>query len=168
MTYKVKLVSQTNAIVFIITGLVIVLVSAGTLLPKGGLQNNGLAILIVSVLAIISILLWQKFVIGWTEWQVDKEHIAISWTKKFAFSNINDYVFEWKDVERIWKGMDTNYYNLKFKFTAGQNITFYHASFGKDDFSDLLKVLYQTLDERKKLPPTDSFASAGAANKSSS
>ncbi len=161
MTYKVKLVSQTNAIVFIITGLVIVLVSAGTLLPKGGLQNEGLSILIVSILAIIAIFLWQKFVTGWTEWQVGKDRITISWTKKFAFSNINDYVFEWKDVEKIWKGMDPNYYNLKFKFTTGQKITFYHASFGKDDFGDLVKILYQTLNERKKLQPTGSFASAG-------
>jgi len=161
VTYKVKLVSQTNAFVFIITSLVIVLVSAGTLLPKGGLQNEGLSILIVFVLAIIAIFLWQKFVTGWTEWQVDKDRIAISWTKKFAFSNINDYVFEWKDVEKIWKGMDTNYYNLKFKFMNGKKITFYHASFGQDDFSDLLKILYQTFEERKKLQPTGSFASAG-------
>jgi hypothetical protein len=154
MIYKVKLVSQANAVVFIITGLVMILVSAGTLLPKGGLQNEGLSILLVSILAIITIFLWQKFVTGWTEWKVDKDHITISWTKKFAFSNINDYVFEWKDVEKIWKGMDTNYYNLKFKFTTGQKITFYHSSFGKDDFSELLKLLYQTLEERKKLQPT--------------
>lgn len=160
MTYKVKLVSQTNAAVFIITGSVIVLVSAATLFPKGGLQNKGLAILIVSILASIATILWQKFVTGWTEWQVNKDRIAISWTKKFAFSNINDYIFEWKDVEKIWKGMDPNYYNLKFKFTTGQKITFYHASFGKDDFSDLLKILYQILDERRKLQPTGSFASA--------
>ena len=102
----------------------------------------------------IAIFLWQKLVIGWTEWQVDKNRITISWTKKFAFSNINDYVFEWKDIEKIWKGMDTNYYNLKFKFTTGQKITFYHSSFGKDDFNDLLEILNQILDERQKLQPT--------------
>lgn len=151
MTYKVKLVSQTNAIGFTIAWLFIVLASAQTFLPKGGLQNEGLSILIVSVLAIISIFLWQKFVTGWTEWQVDKNRIAISWTKKFAFSNINDYIFEWKDVEKIWQGMNPTYYNLKLKFTTGQKITFHHASFGKDDFNDLLKILYQTFDERKKL-----------------
>jgi hypothetical protein len=161
VTYKVKLVSQTNAIVLIITGLVIILVSSGTLLPKNGLQNTGLSILIVSFLAIIAIFLWQKFVTGWTEWQVDKDRIAISWTKKFAFSKVNDYVFEWKDVEKIWQGMDPGYYNLKFKFTTGQKITFFHATFGNDDFNDLLEILYQTLDERKKLRPTGSFASAG-------
>jgi len=162
LTYKVKLVSQTNASVLIVIGLVIILVSAGTLLPKGGLQNIGLSILIVSVLAIIAIFLWQKFVTGWTEWQVDKDRITISWTKKFAFSDINDYVFEWRDVEKIWQGMDPGYYNLKFKFTDGQKITFYHATFGNDDFSDLLEILYKTLDERKKLQPTGSFASSGS------
>ena len=161
MTYKIKLVSQTNAIVLIVIGLVIILVGAGTLLPKGGLQNIGLSILIVSVLAIIAIFLWQKFVTGWTEWQVDKDRITISWTKKFAFSDINEYVFEWRDVEKIWQGMDPGYYNLKFKFTDGQKITFYHATFGNDDFSDLLEILYKTLDERKKLQPTGSFASSG-------
>lgn len=158
MTYKVKLVSQTNAIGLIAIELVVVLFSAGMLLPKGGLHNTGQSILIVSALAIIAIFLWQKFVTGWTEWQVNKDRITISWIKKFAFSDINDYVFEWKDIEKIWQGMDPRYYNLKFKFTNGQKITFYHASFGNDDFNDLLKILYQTLDERKQLQQKDSFA----------
>jgi len=148
------LVSQTNAIVFIVAGLTVFFVSAGTLIPKGGLQNRGLSILIVSALAIIAYFLWQKFVTGWTEWQVDEDRITVSWTKEFAFSNINDYLFEWKDVQKIWKGMDPNYYNLKFKFNNGQKVTFYHGSFVKDDFEDLLKTLYQTLDKRKKLQPT--------------
>ena len=150
MIYKIKLVSQINAIIFVITGLVILLAGAGALLPKGGVKNDGQAILIVSFIAIIAIFLWQRFATGWIEWQVDRERITVSWTRGFAFSNIGDYVFEWKDVEKIWQGIDPNYYNLKFKLTTGQKITFFHASFGKDDFSDLFKILYQTLDERKR------------------
>lgn len=156
-TYKIKLVSQTNSI-FLIFALLVIFLSTVGLLPHP--MSTFKAITLVAIDFAIAIYLWQKFVTGWTEWQVDKDRITISWTKKFAFANINDYVFEWKDVEKIWKGMDPNYYNLKFKFMTGQKVTFYHASFGKDDFSDLLKILYQTLDERRKLQPTVSFASA--------
>lgn len=122
----------------------------GILLLKGELENKRLFILSVSIFAIIAVFFWRKYVTGWTEWQVDKDRISIYWTKKFAFATVNDSIFEWKDVENIWKGMDPNYYNLKFKFTNGQTITFYHATFAKDDFSDLLEILYQTLEERKK------------------
>ena len=109
----------------------------------------------------IAIFLWQKFVTGWTEWQVDKDQIKISWTKKFAFADIDNYVFEWKDIEKIGQGTDPNYYNLKFKFTTGQKITFYHSSFGKDDFNELLEILNKTFEERKQLQPTMGFAQVG-------
>lgn len=153
-----KLVSQSNAIVLLLILLVAFFIEAAIFFP---LPNQSMVIPLTVLEFAFTILLWQKFVTGWTEWQVDKDRIIISWTKKFAFSDITNYVFEWKDVEKIWQGMDTNYYNLKFKFTNGEEMTFYHASFGNDDFNDLLKILYQTLDERKKLQPTDNFAKVG-------
>jgi hypothetical protein len=158
VTYKVKLVSQTNAIVLLFILLVAFFIEAAIFFP---LRNQSLGIPLIVLEFAFAIFLWQKFVTGWTEWQVDKDRITISWIKKFAFSDISDYVFEWKDIEKIWKGMDTHYYNLKFKFTNQEKITFYHASFGNDDFSDLLKILYQTLDERKKATANSSFAKVG-------
>lgn len=62
--YKVKLVSQKNFIIFIVIGLAIVLVSAGALLPPGGLQNKRLSIWVMSIIAFIAYVLWQIFVTG--------------------------------------------------------------------------------------------------------
>jgi hypothetical protein len=151
ITYKVKLVSQPHAIAFIILALAVIITEA-VILPSHGLDVTPAILLTVAELA-VGILLWQKFVTGWTEWKVDNDRITITWTKRFAFSELEDFLFEWQDIERIWKGMDTNYYNLKFRFTFGETITFYHASFGTDDFEQLIKILYQTLNDKNKLLP---------------
>jgi hypothetical protein len=151
MTYKVKLVSQPHAIAFVIVVLICIFTEAAIFFP---LSNQSLAIPLTVLEFALAIFLWQKFVTGRTEWTVDNDRVIVSWTKKFAFSKLQDYVFEWKNIEKLWKGMDPSYYNLKFKFSSGETITFYHASFANDDFSDLIKVLYQTFEDKKKLQPT--------------
>jgi len=150
MTYKVKLVSQTNAIVLLFTLLISFLIEAAIFFPHG-LHNQTLSILLTLLEFALGIFLWQVFVTGRTEWTADNNRITVSWTKKFAFADIEDYIFDWMEVERIWKGLDPNYYILKFKLTSGRTITFYHAPFATDDFSDLIKMLNQTFDEKKKV-----------------
>lgn len=151
MTYKVKLVSQPHAIAFVIVVLICVFTEAAIFFP---LSNKSLAIPLMVLEFAFAIFLWQKFVTGWTEWRVEDDRITISWTKRFAFSKLEDYIFQWKDIDKIWQGMDTNYYNLKFRFKSGETITFFHASFGTDDFRELLAILYQTFNDKKKLQPT--------------
>ena len=151
MTYKVKLVSQPHAIAFVIVVLICLFTEAAIFFP---LSNPSFAIPLTVLEFALAIFLWQKFVTGWTEWKIEDDTITISWTKRFAFSKLEDYIFQWKDIDKIWKGMDTNYYNLKFKFKSGETITFYHASFGTDNFSELIVILYQTFDDKKKLQPT--------------
>jgi hypothetical protein len=148
LTYKVKLVSQTNAIVLIITGLVIILVSAGTLLPPGGLQNEGLSILLVSILAFITYILWQIFVTGRTQWTIDDNEIKILWTKKFFLADCSDTTIRWSEIENISRGLDPQYYNLKIKLVSGDTVKYFHSS-GRDDFEEMLKKLYQTLNDKK-------------------
>lgn len=154
MTYKVKLVSQTNAIVFIVTGLVTVLVSAGTLLPKSGLQNEGLSIFVVSVLSLIVYVLWQIFVTGRTIWTIDENEIRIVWTKKFFLGDSEDDIIKWSTIKDISRGTDPQYYNLKIELTSGYTIKYFHDTLTtRDDFEEMLKTLYQTLKD-KKLQPT--------------
>jgi hypothetical protein len=153
MTYKVKLVSQTNAILLLFALMIAFFIEAAIFFPHG-LHNETLSIVLTIFEFSLAIFLWQKFVTGRTEWTVDENRITVSWTKKFAFADTGDYVFEWKEIERIWQGLDPNYYNLKFKLTSGRTFTFYHATFGTDDFRDLIKVLYQTFNEKKKLQST--------------
>lgn len=148
-TYEVKLVSQTNAIVLIIFLLATVFVCVSVLIPKG-LHNKGLSILIASLGMGFAYFLWQKFVTGRSVWSVDSEQIIISWTKKFPFSNIKDLTFRWDQVEKISKGFDPQYYNLKIRLISGQTIRFYHDYLTtKDDFQNLIFVLHQTFNSKK-------------------
>ena len=150
MNYKVKLVSQTNAIVLIITLLVVILVSAGTLLPPGGLQNEGLTILVVSIVALISYTLWQIFVTGRTIWTIDENEIKIVWTKKFILADSTDTIIKWSEIKDISRGLDPQYYNLKIKLVSGDTIKYFHDTLTtRDDFEEMLKTLYQTLNDKK-------------------
>jgi len=150
LTYKVKLVSQTNAIAFIVTGLVAVLVSAWKFLPKNGLQNEGLAILIVAGLAVVAYFLWQLFVTGRTIWTIDENEIKIEWTKKFVLADIEDTIIKWSEVKDISRGSDPQYYNLVIDLTSGYTIKYFHDTLTmRDDFEDMLKTLYQTLKDKK-------------------
>lgn len=161
MTYKVKLVSQTNAIVFIVTGLVVVLVSAWKFLPKDGLQNEGLAILLVSGLAVVAYFLWQLFVTGRTIWTVDENEIKIEWTKKFVLGHNEDTVIKWSEVKEISRGSDPQYYNLMIDLMSGYTMKYFHDTLTtRDDFEEMLKTLYQTLKD-KKATANSALAKAG-------
>jgi hypothetical protein len=153
-TYKVKLVSQTNAILLIILVLIVFFVKAAIFFP---VSNRTLAVALILFDFCIAYLLWQKFVTGRTEWTVDNNEIKIIWTKQFAFANDTNYTLPWSEIDNISQGRDTHYYNLKIKLTNGQTLKFYHDTLTtKDDFEELLKVLYQTLKEKKAPAPTGS------------
>lgn len=150
MTYKVKLVSQANAIGLIITLLVIFFSGAGLFLPSHGLQNGGLSILLTSLIVIITYILWQIFVTGRTEWTIDEREINIVWTKKFILSDRKDMNLKWVEIENISRGFDPKYYNLKIKLTSGETIKFFHDNMTtRDDFEEMLKSLYQTFNTKK-------------------
>lgn len=150
MSYKIKLVSQPHAILLILVLLVIFLVSAVTLLPSGGLQDTGLSILLVSIVAIISYILWQIFVTGRTLWTIDTNEIRIVWTKKFYFNDGKDVIIKWSEIKDISRGPDPQYYSLKIKLQSGDTIKYFHDTLTKrDDFEEMLKVLYQTLNDKK-------------------
>ena len=152
--YKVKLVSQTNAIVLIIVLLATTFASVSIFIPRG-IRNEKVAILVVLLGMTIAYFLWQTFVTGRSEWNVDNNQITIVWTKKFPFSDSKDFNWKWNEIEKISKGIDPQYYNLKIKLTSGQIITFYHDYLTwKDDFDDLILLLYQTFNSKKKLQPT--------------
>ena len=143
------MVSQTNAIAFIITGLVAVLVSAWKFLPKNGLQNEGLAILIVSGLAAVGYFLWQLFVTGRTIWTIDENEIKIAWTKKFVLADCEDTIIKWSEVKDISRGSDPQYYNLMIDLRSGYTMKYFHDSLTmRDDFEEMLKTLYQTLKDK--------------------
>lgn len=162
------MVSQTNAIFFIVTGLVAVLVSAWKFLPKDGLQNEGLAILIVSVLAVVTYFLWQLFVTGRTIWTVDENEIKIVWTKKFVLDDSEDAVIKWSDVKDISRGSDPQYYNLMIDLRSGYTMKYFHNTLTKrDDFEEMLKTLYQTLKD-KKATANSALKKAGLTQEQSS
>jgi len=153
MIYKVKLVSQTNALVLIMTLIVLGLGGVWLLLPSHGLQNEALAILLVSVMAIIVYVLWQIFVTGRTEWTIDDKEINVVWTKKFILSNCKDIYLKWSEIESISRGFDPHYYNLKIKLTSGDTMRFFHDSMTtRDDFEEMLYPLYQILNKIKTQP----------------
>jgi hypothetical protein len=150
LTYKIKLVSQTNAIAFIITCLAIFLISAGTLLPRDGLQNGALSIFVVFIVAFIAYFLWQLFVTGRTVWTIDDNEIKIVWTKKFALVGGIDTVIKWSEIKDISQGPDPKYYSLKIKLVSGDTLKYFHDNLTtRDDFEQMLKTLYQTLNAKR-------------------
>lgn len=154
-TYKIKLVSQTNALVFIIISLAIFF-GLILIIAPAGLHNKILSFGFVAIYFGIDIYCWQKFVMGKTEWTVTKERIDIIWTKKFAFSKGQDYSLRWNEILDIYKVFDPRYYILKISFKNGGTFTFYHLNMTfKDDFDNLLIALYAKLEDMKRSQTTD-------------
>ena len=147
-TYTVKLVSQRNAIILIFLLLAFFLISGIALLPKT--MSTFSSTICVAIDFVISYFLWQKFVTGKTEWTVDDLEIKIIWTKKFTLADNKDFNFKWTEIENIKRGIDPQYYNLQVKLVSGQIIKFFHDTLTtKDDFEDLLKILYKKLNDKK-------------------
>ena len=114
----------------------------------------------MSSFIILWYILWQKFVIGRTEWTVDNDGISIIWTKR-PLERTKDLTIKWKEIEKIFQGSDTKYYHLKIKLNSGDSLSFFHDYLTtKDDFENLVKELYQRLNN-KKLQPTWGLAKLG-------
>ena len=149
MIYKVKLVSQTNAIVLFITGFTIFTVSAEALLPPGGLQNRGLSILLASITVFIFYVFWQKFVVEKTIWEIDENEIKIVWTKKFVFGSSKDTTIRWSEIKDVSQGSGPYYYKLQIKLTTGDTLKYFHDNLTvRDDFNEMIKALYQIAERR--------------------
>lgn len=116
------------------------------------LLNIGFAFLLLIIDVVIGYILWQRLVTGKTEWMVDDKGIKIAWTKQFAWVKNEDLDISWKQIEKISKGFDTNYYNLNIKLSNGKIIKFYHDRLStKDDFKNLLEILYQTFNKKRRI-----------------
>jgi hypothetical protein len=134
--YRIKLISQTNVGLLIFSLLTIFFVLVATVIPFS------------VVLFVGAYFLWKKYVTGIAIWTLNEDSILIVWEKRFFRANTPDYTFKWSEINKIWRGMDPNYYNLKFKFGSGKTITFFHNG-GNDDFDDLLIALFQMWDKKK-------------------
>lgn len=147
-TYKVKLVSQPHAIALLLILITVLFVEAWAFFPT---HNTILWIFILAGHFGLAMFLWQKYVTGRTEWQIDDKRVIITFTKKFAFHIGRPYEFEWDDIEKIWQGRDGNYYNLKIRLTSGETINFFHDTLTtRDEFEEMLKTLYKKFYEVKK------------------
>ena len=153
--FKVKLVSQTNAIALLTILCVSFLFEATIFFP---IQNKMLAFILLLTEFGVAIFLWRRFVTGRAEFSVNSNEIVITWIKEFPFSKIGSIVLRWNEIKKVWQGADTNYYSLKFRLTSGETITFYHDNLvTNDDFEDLEYAIYQRFEEQKKLKTTESI-----------
>lgn len=160
MIYKIKLVSQKNAIVLIITLLSFFIGGVFLIIPHG-LHDKWLAYLVVLTTAILAYFLWQKFVTCRSEWTIEDKKITIVWTKKFILPDNKNISLNWTDIENISRGVDPQYYNLKIKLASGKTLKFFHDGLTtRDDFDEMLKTLYQTL-HKKKTMATKNLALSG-------
>jgi hypothetical protein len=148
-TYKIKLVSQTNAAVLIIA-LLAAFIGGIMIFAPHGVHDPISSWVIVGGSMIIAYILWQRFVTGRTEWTVTDNEIDINWSKKFSFANCEEIVLKWDEIRNISKGIDPHYYNLKIQLVSGQTIRFYHDYMTKsDDFDKCLMELYKRLQENR-------------------
>jgi hypothetical protein len=147
-TYNVKLVSFTNSVVLIIALLISFFTCASIFIPKGGLQNTGLSILLSAISLGFAWLMWQIFVIGRTRWTLDDNGLSMAWTKQFAFCNNSGIVIPWNEIKKISKGLDPNYYILKIDLTTGSTLRFIHDPMvTRDEF----QVLIDAINEKHHL-----------------
>jgi hypothetical protein len=139
--YKVKLISQASAIVFFIVLITTFILTRVIIVPKT--INSTSAILFVSGFAILSYILWQKFVTGRTEWTISDDTLEIVWTKR-PLERTKDSNLKWNEITKISKGSDSNYYHLKIELDSGDTLSFFHDPLTtKDDFESLIKILHQ-------------------------
>lgn len=151
-TYKVKLVSQTNATVFIILSLVVFISCKYKFLPNG-LKNQVLSLLLVVITFTIVYFLWQLLVTAKTRWTINDEGVSMAWTKKFAFTKDEDFFVKWEMIDSVTKGPDRNYYNLEINLVSGVTLDFYHGLFTmSDQFHEFVKDLKATLKEKQSKP----------------
>lgn len=102
------------------------------------------------IIAFIAYLLWQLFVTGQTLWTIDDNEIKIVWTKKLALVGGIDTVIKWSEIKDISQGLDPKYYNLRIKLVSGDTLKYFHDNLTtRDDFEEMLKTLYQTLNKKK-------------------
>lgn len=149
-TYKVKLVSQTNAAVLIILLLAAFLTSAGLFFPHG-VHNSSLTILMIMADMAIAWYGWQLVVVGRTEWTVSETEVNVVWTRKFLFATVDDYHLKWSDIKNIRKGFDPNYDIVYIVLNSGEEIRFIHSPITmRDDFRDCLVELYRIFGEKNK------------------
>ncbi|QEC69600.1 hypothetical protein FRZ67_20685 [Panacibacter ginsenosidivorans] len=149
MTYKIKLVSQTNAAILLLSSIALLMISIWIFVPDG--LSPLASYSLTAIIGFLMYFLWQKFVTGRTEWTISKDQISIVWTKKFALSNVKDINLKWNDIEKISKGFDPHYYNLKIKLASGTTLRFYHDNLTtRDDFDEIIIVLNQTLNHEKR------------------
>lgn len=102
------------------------------------------------IIAFIAYLLWQLFVTRQTLWTIDDNEIKIVWTKKLALVGGIDTVIKWSEIKDISQGLDPKYYNLRIKLVSGDTLKYFHDNLTtRDDFEEMLKTLYQTLNKKK-------------------
>jgi len=147
-TFKIKLVSQTNAAILILALMTIFFVSRRVFFPPE--VSSIVSILMISFWIATTYLLWQQFVTGRTEWTIDETGITINWTKKFAWIPGDNVNLSWTEIEDISKGPDPQYYTLRIKLISGKTIKYYHDTLTTgDDFGELIKVLFQAMSDKK-------------------
>lgn len=142
-TYRIRLVSQTNIILLVFSLLAILFILIATV----NLKPVKIPFLVCFFL--LAIFIWKKFVTGITIWRLTEDGIHINWEKRFYRAKTQDYYFNWSEITKIWKGLDPNYYNLKFEFKSGEIITFFHNG-ANDDFKSMLSSLYSMWDEKNR------------------
>jgi hypothetical protein len=148
--YKVKFVSQRNALIQIVFSLFAFFASSKLFSPHGTTQNK--AILGVIIVAVIFWCFWQFFVTGRTEWEINDEMIKIHWTKPFVWSgNNDDDIIYWTDIENIYRGLDPKYYSLNIILLDGRKVRFYHNNLTtRDDFAQMMDNINRRMETIKK------------------
>jgi hypothetical protein len=139
--YRVKFVSQSSAIAVIIVLLTTFISTIAILGPKT-LESIPTSLFISSI-ALVSYILWQKFVTGRTEWIISDDTLKITWTKR-PLERTKDYNLKRTEISKISQGSDRNYYHLKIDLTSGDRLNFFHDPLTtKDDFESLIQTLHQ-------------------------
>ena len=126
--YKVKLVSQANAVIVIVLALISIFSFTLLFFPHGMPQSS--AIVFVVITGFIFWCLWQYFATGRTEWEINDETINIHWTKPFMLTGKKD------------DGMDPQYQILRVLLFGGRKFKFiHHPLTTRDDFDVMIDAL---------------------------
>jgi hypothetical protein len=152
--YKVKLVSQKNSIVLLICFL-ICFFGILKLLSNTFIGHHYIKFILFIFLG-VTLLSWQLFVTGRSEWTLDDDMVMIHWTKPFTLSDDrDDTIIIWSDIEKIYQGPDPHYYTLKIRLFNGQIVKFYHDYLTtRDEFNQLIAAL----NEKMKLTEGERLA----------
>jgi len=143
-TYRLRLVSFRNTCIIVILYLLLLVILELLLFPK--IKNELLYGLVIMAFLGAFYFIWEKLVIGITEWTIDTNGVKMHWLKQFGFDKQDDFSAEWKYIGNFTSKDRREVFSIKL--SDGRSIKFSHdTQTRKDDYKAFKNDFRQAISQ---------------------